>query len=194
MRRPPSARRPRTPARRSGPITSAVGATGDGDAGGGPATTTTTVTDISGPTATMVTTGDIAGSSTVGAGGIDQRGFRRIGAAKIPLGGAFTLSVRRVFKRWHSNRSGRGRKWQSAPVRHRGTRTGGLPLSQGKIRGRFASRAGPGDLRRDVRARGSRAGRKQVAPSGSCAYGLLAAVPCRRRSISTRGVRGGQSR
>src|SRR5260370_31184776 len=84
MRRPPSARRPRTAARRSGPITSAVGATGDGDAGGGPATTTTTVTDISGPTATMVTTGDIAGSSTVGAGGIDQRGFRRIGAAKIP--------------------------------------------------------------------------------------------------------------
>src|SRR5260370_6711780 len=96
MGRQPSARRPRTPAWPGRRITSAVGATGDGDAGGGPATTTTTTRGITGPTtATMATTGmvtigDIAGSSTAGAGGIEQRSLpdrrcpARVWAAPLP--------------------------------------------------------------------------------------------------------------
>src|SRR5260370_21843023 len=148
MRRLPSARRPRTPAWPSRRITAAVGATEDGDAGGGPATTTTT-TGIAGPTTAMATTGmvtigDIAGSSTAGAAGIEQR----------------SLPDRRCpGSRWAAPLPG-----QRAPVRHRGTRRGRLLLCQCKIykiRGRFAPRAGPGDLRRDVRARGSR-GREEA--------------------------------
>jgi hypothetical protein len=76
MRRPPFAKRPRTRAWPSRPITSAVEATGDGDAGGGPATTTTTTGITCPTTATMVTTGDIAGVRGAGTAGVGYRAAR----------------------------------------------------------------------------------------------------------------------